>query len=101
MTNEFKPFHKEVEKIRDSIVGRPEWPPQPRPLTAEDWPTLPDEKRLDEIQDKVYTHLREKKVPATCRNIIHAMFELSYADWLGGQEILPTCPYEDCEANGL
>ncbi len=95
MTDEFKPFYEEVEQIRDSLVGRPRWPTTlPMPPTAEDWPVQTEEEHLSEIRDQVYAHLREQKAPPTCRNIIHAMFAMHYADWIGYDDCIPTCPYE-------
>jgi len=60
---------------------------------------MTEEEHLDKIRDEVYEHLRSKQAAPTCRNIIQAMCELHYADWLGHDDIVPTCPYEH-QANG-
>jgi len=52
------------------------------------------EEHLRKIQQEVYAHLREKGAPPTARNIIHAMFDLRYADWIGHIGITPSCDYE-------
>jgi len=92
-------FYEEVEKIRDVVVGRPEPPSQ---FSMDKlMPEQTEEEDLDEIQKKVYAHLREQKAPPTCRNIIHAMFAMHYADWIGHDDCTPTCPYENSQANGL
>ena len=54
-----------------------------------------DELCLQRIVDQVTEQLRPH--PVTTRNVVHAMFDLHYADWLGGDEITPTCDYESCE----
>lgn len=61
---------------------------------------LCDLKHLERIKRRVKDHLKEKGAPITLRNVVHAMFETDYADWLGGDEIYPQCEYET-EANGL
>lgn len=51
-----------------------------------------DAEHLDEIKQQVIEHLQGRV--ATTRNVIQAMFELHYADWLDGDGIIPTCDYE-------
>lgn len=83
-------FYEEVAEIRDGLIKRPT-------IVMRPFPPLPpqsEEEHLDEIRDAIYTYLRGKQAPPTCRNIIHAMFEMGYADWLGHDESQPTCPYE-------
>jgi len=55
---------------------------------------------LERVASKIRDHLEENKAPITLRNVVQAMFETSYADWIGGDEIYPQCEYET-EANGI
>lgn len=92
-------FYEEVEQIRDVVGERPEPPPQ---FSMDElMPEQTEEEHLGKIRDEVYKYLREQKAPPTCRNIIQAMFEMHYADWIGHDDCTPTCPYEDCQADGL
>lgn len=92
-------FYEEVEEIRDVVVGRPALPPQ---FSMDElMPEQTEEEHLGEIRDAIYAYLRERKAPPTCRNIIQAMFEMHYADWIGYDSCVPTCPYEDSQADGL
>ena len=52
------------------------------------------EEDLERITQEVYEHLRGKNAPPTARNIVHAMFDIHYADWLGHGSIYPECEYE-------
>ncbi len=53
-----------------------------------------DHQRLDRIKIEIRNHLRENKAGETLRNVVQAMFETSYADWLGGDTRFPQCEYE-------
>ena len=59
-----------------------------------------DLRNLEVVASKIQDHLKENKAPITLRNVVQAMFETNYADWIGGDEIYPQCEYET-EANGL
>ena len=52
-----------------------------------------DELDLRRVEDEVAAHL--SPYPLTPRNVIQAMFSLFYADWVGGDELAPTCDYEE------
>jgi len=60
-----------------------------------------DSDHLDRILREVREHLAEEEAPETSRNVVQAMFDIHYADWLGGHHIIPTCDYERSQANGL
>ncbi len=61
---------------------------------------MDDQQRLELIASDVRNHLRENSAGETLRNVILAMFDTSYAEWLGGGTVFPQCKYES-EANGL
>lgn len=50
-----------------------------------------DREALDKIEQEILTWCSEKKVESTPVNVIQAMFDLYYADWLGGPTLNPTC----------
>lgn len=61
-----------------------------------------DAEHLESITQEVYAYLRSVGAPPTARNIVHAMFNLHYADWLcGEQSVRPICPMENSQGNGL
>jgi hypothetical protein len=62
---------------------------------------MTDSEHLDEIRQEVFDYLAKLDVPITTRNVIHAMFNIHYADWLGGNGIIPDCPMQDSYADGL
>jgi len=61
---------------------------------------MPDLLNLERVASNIRDHLEENKAAITLRNVVQAMFETNYADWIGGDEIYPQCEYES-EANGL
>jgi hypothetical protein len=89
-----KMFHEEIEEIRDGLVKKGILKPVASPPSLGVIMTRTEEEHLDEIRDEIYAHLRSKQAAPTCRNIIQAMFEMHYADWLGHDTSVPTCPYE-------
>ena len=54
-----------------------------------------DHRRLTEIKDEVISHLKDECAPLRPTNVVHAMFKLGYADWLGSESTEPVCPYEE------
>jgi hypothetical protein len=55
---------------------------------------------LERVASNIRDHLEENQAPITLRNVVQAMFETDYANFLDGDEIYPQCEYET-EANGL
>jgi len=53
-----------------------------------------DREHLDLMTSEVHELLWDLKRVATTSNIIQALCELHYIDWLGGDEIHPTCEME-------
>ena len=54
-----------------------------------------DHRRLVDIKDEVISHLKDEKATLSPTNMIHAMYNLGYADWLGSNLTEPACPYEE------
>jgi hypothetical protein len=59
-----------------------------------------DRKELDKVVSDVREHLQSNLAPITLRNVVHAMFDIHYAEWLAGFHVYPECEYES-EANGF
>ena len=59
-----------------------------------------DLRSLEKVANDIRDHLEENKAPITLRNVVQAMFETEYADFLGSDNLHPHCEYET-EANGL
>ena len=53
-----------------------------------------DEATLTNVLETIEAYIRPKGYPITYRNIIHAMFDNYFADWIGGAGVKPTCEYQ-------
>jgi len=53
-----------------------------------------DQEYLERVVTQVREHLESEEAPVTLRNVVQAMFDINYADWLGGSSIYPECKYE-------
>jgi hypothetical protein len=57
-----------------------------------------DRKSLIDIENEIRQILAERRRPVTIQNVLHVMYGLPgegvYADWLGGEDVWPTCELE-------
>ena len=58
---------------------------------------MTDEVHLEAIQQEVLFYLKQMKAPPTTKNVIHAMFDMHYADWLCGESNKINCPMDRCQ----
>jgi len=53
-----------------------------------------DEAILEETKRELIRHLKQKGALLSPRNMVHAMYDMHCADFLGGTDTTPTCEYE-------
>ena len=53
-----------------------------------------DRMQLNRINEEIQWHLKQQDVPIKPVNVIQAMFELNYADWICSTSTLPQCGYQ-------